>query len=89
MDEEMKANRKNNIWKLTKLPKDKQVISCKWVYHIKYKSNGSIDKYKVRLVAKGFAQIEGIDYKDIFSPTAKMITIYIMLVVVAHFTWKI
>ena len=49
-------------WKIGECPRDVKPISCKWVYIIKYKVNGEVDKYKDRLVAKQFAHKEGIDY---------------------------
>jgi len=54
-------------------------IGCKWVYKNKYKSNGSLDKHKTRLVAKGFSQKEGIDYDETFAPTTKWATIRTVL----------
>ena len=57
--------------KIVDCPHDVKPIGCKWVYIIKYKANGDIDKYKERLVEKGFAQKEGIDYQETFSPTVK------------------
>ena len=57
------------------LPKGKKLIGSKWVYHVKYKPNGEIDRYKEHLVAKGYNQIEGLDYKNRFSPMAKSVTV--------------
>ena len=52
--EEMNALRKNGMWELVDLPRDKKIVGCKWVFSVKYKTNGNIERYKVRLVAKGF-----------------------------------
>lgn len=69
----------NNTWTLTPLPVGKQPIGCKWVCKIKYKSDGSIERYKVCLVAKGFTQQEGINYHETFAPVAKLVTIQCLL----------
>ena len=54
IQEEMEALQNNNSWRLIPLPKVKKILGCKWVFSIKYKSDGSIDRHKARLVAKGF-----------------------------------
>ncbi|XP_071687598.1 uncharacterized mitochondrial protein AtMg00810-like [Rutidosis leptorrhynchoides] len=59
MNDEMEALNRNNIWILTELPKDRKPIGSKWVYRIKYKSTGEIDRYKARLVAKALSIITG------------------------------
>jgi hypothetical protein len=55
------------------------VIDCKWVYKIKRREDGSLDKYKAQLVAKCFKQQYGIDYEETFSPVIKPTTIRVIL----------
>eukprot|EP01018_Ginkgo_biloba_P030050 Gb_09769 [translate_table: standard] len=62
MEAEFDALVRHDTWTLMELPLDEDMIGTKWIYKTKYKSNGSIDKHKERLVAKGYAQQEGIDY---------------------------
>jgi hypothetical protein len=64
MDEEMVALDANSIWELVVLLKDKKAIGCKWVYKIKHNGDGSMNRYKARLVTKGYAQTYGIDYDE-------------------------
>ena len=54
MKAEIKALEVNDTWVLIDLPSDKHPIGCKWVYKVKYKSDGIIEMYKLRLVAKGY-----------------------------------
>ena len=54
MSTEIDALVSNNTWTFTPLPSNKKTIGCKWVYKIKYKADGSVERYKGRLVAKGF-----------------------------------
>ena len=60
---------------------------CKWVFTIKYLLDGSIDRYKARLIAKGFTQTYGIDYYEIFSPVARMNSIWIVFSVAVNGDW--
>jgi Reverse transcriptase (RNA-dependent DNA polymerase) len=61
----------------TQLPKNKKLVGCKWVFKIKYNSDGNIKRYKARLMIKGYTQTYGIDYQEIFTPVANMNTIII------------
>jgi hypothetical protein len=79
----------NGTWKLVDCPTNVKHIGYKWVYWIKYKSNGEVDKHKVRLVAKGFAQKEGIDYEETISPTSKWNTILMVINLAALYGWTL
>ncbi|GFT06872.1 retrovirus-related Pol polyprotein from transposon TNT 1-94 [Trichonephila clavipes] len=59
MDEEFDNLKLRNIWKLTKLPPDKQLLGCRWVYNLKRDENGKVIRYKARLVAQGYSQVKG------------------------------
>ena len=61
---EMKALEKNCTWELVDLSRGKTIVGCKWVFTVKYKADGSLDRYKARMVAKGFTQTYGIDYQE-------------------------
>jgi hypothetical protein len=71
MDAEYEALEKNQTWHLVPPEGIKNIIDCRWVYKVKWKVDGSFDRNKVRLVAKGFKQRYGIDYEDAFSPVVK------------------
>ena len=75
MKKEIKALEENETWILTDLPHGKQPIGCKWVYKIKYNVKGDVERYKARLIAKGYTQLKGIDYLDTFSLVVKLTTI--------------
>jgi hypothetical protein len=75
MQKEYDALIKNGTWSLVDPPISIKPIGSKWIYKSKYKVDGSLDKHKERLVAKGYAQKEGIDYTETFAPTVKWGTI--------------
>jgi hypothetical protein len=89
MDEKMVTLDANVTWEFVVLPKDKKTIGCKWVYKVKHIANGSVNKYKTRLVTKGYAQTYGIDFEETYSPVAKMRTIRIIITMATTKGWSL
>lgn len=83
MDQEFEALIRNNTWELVSY-RVQQLVQCKWVYKIKLRANGTVKRYKVRLVAKGFQQDPGVNVGETFSPVAKMTTIRVVLAIAVH-----
>jgi transposase InsO family protein len=89
MKEELDALHKNNTWDLVDLPPGKSVVGCKWVYKIKTCSDGTVDRYKARLVARGFTQEYGVDYEETFAPVARLSSVRALLAVAASRHWSL
>ncbi|GAA0151919.1 transmembrane signal receptor [Lithospermum erythrorhizon] len=79
----------NETWELVDLPAHKKSIGCRWIYKVKYKADDTIDKYKTRLVAKGYNQIEGIDYFEIFNPVIKTLIVRFLLDMTSMKQWHL
>lgn len=89
MSEEIKALRENSTWTLVPRHCVPNVVRSKWIYHIKRHSDGSIERRKSRIVAKGFHQCPGIDYNDTFNPMVKPRTICLLLSIALGANWSI
>ena len=70
-DSEYQSLMKNETWDLVEPPKDKNIVGIKWIFKLKRTADGSVDRFKARLVAQGNTQEYGLDYEEIFSPVAR------------------
>jgi hypothetical protein len=89
MRAELEAIVQNNTWEFSELPKDHKAIGLKWVFKVKRDPAGNIVKHKARLVVKGYAQVHGVDYDEVFAPVARMGTVRLLLALAAQGEWEV
>ena len=89
MVEEYDSIVRNNVWDVVPRPKNKSDVSSHWLYKVKQAADGSVEKHKTRFVARGFSQVNGIDYDETFSLVARYSSIRSMLALSAQMGWKI
>ncbi|GKV20212.1 hypothetical protein SLEP1_g30370 [Rubroshorea leprosula] len=89
MQEEFLALQRNQTWVLLSPPSSANIVRSKWVYRIKQRADGSIERYKARLVAQGYTQQPRIDYDETFSPMVKPVTIRTVLTLALSKSWPI
>jgi len=89
MVDEMASLHKNEAWDLVELSAGKKPIGSKWVFKKKTNAEGKVEKYKSRLVAKGYSQVLGIEFGDIFSLVSKVTSIRFLLSIVAAFDFEV
>jgi hypothetical protein len=87
MQTEIEALNANKTWEFVDLPPDAAPIGSKWVYKIKRHADGTIERFKARLVAQGYSQTEGLDYFETFSPVAKLSTVRVLLALASIHGW--
>lgn len=84
MKDEYQSLVKNDTWKLVERPKDRNIVDNRWIFKIKQNTNGLVERYKARLVARGFSQEYGFDYLETFSPVVRFTSIRTILAVAAQ-----
>ena len=89
MQAEFDALKANNTWVMCPLPLRKVPIGCKWVYKVKLKADGFVERFKAHLVAKGFTQTEGIDFFETFSLVVKFVTVRTLLALTTISSWHL
>lgn len=88
-EDEISSIIKNKTWELVDLPKGAKPIGLKWIFKIKRNSDGTINKHKLRLVAKGYIQRHGIDFEEVFAPVARIETIRLIISIAASKGWEV
>lgn len=88
-DDEIKSIVKNKTWELVDLPVGAKAIGLKWIFKIKRNSDGSINKFKERLVAKGYIQKHGVDFEEVFALVARIETVRFLIALAASRGWEV
>jgi hypothetical protein len=89
MLEEYDSIMRNDVWEVVSRPEGKSVVTSRWLYKTKYVADGSIEKHKARFVARGFSQVEGVDYDETFAPVARYTSIRSIIAIAAEMGWRI
>ena len=87
MVEEYDLIMKNHVWEVVPRPESKKVVGSRSIYKVKHAADGSVEKYKVRFVEKGFSQKEGIDYGETFSPISIYSSIWTIISLATEMGW--
>jgi hypothetical protein len=88
MNEELDQIEKNNTWEMVQRPEGKNVTGSKWIFKNKMNEQGQVIRNKARLVCKGYAQIEGLDFDETFAPVARLEAIRMFIAYACHKRFK-
>ena len=89
MEEETASIEENRTWSLVDLPHGRRAIGLKWVYKVKRDEKRAVAKHKARLVVKGYAQRQGINYDEVFTPMAWLDKVHLLIALAAHEGWEV
>ena len=82
MIDEIKAVIQNKTWELSDLPLNKRAIPLKWVFKVKWDAKDFFEKYKARIVVRGFSQIASLDFNETFAPVVRIKSIRIIFAII-------
>jgi hypothetical protein len=88
MQEKLNNFKRNQVWSLVERPKE-NVVGTKWVFQNKQDEHGVVTRNKTRLVAKGYSQVEGLDFNETFAPVTRLESIHILLAYATHHDFKL
>ena len=70
-------------------PPHTNIVTCRWIFTLKYNPDGTINRHKAQLVARGFSQTYGVDYKETFSPVVRLNSVRILLSLAVNQGWSL
>ncbi|KAI1006264.1 hypothetical protein K3495_g1956, partial [Podosphaera aphanis] len=87
-DCEMESFAENNVWDIVPRPEGRKIVSAKWVCKFKGNAQGEVERFKARYVAKGFPQVQGLDFDETFAPVVRFDSLRLLLAIAAHKCWR-
>lgn len=87
-NDEITSLRENNVWEVVPRPKGRKIVDGKWVCKVKGDAQGNLERFKARYVAKGFSQVQGLDYDETFAPVVQYDSLRLLLAISANKRWK-
>ena len=84
MEKEMKSLHSNEVWQLVETPLNRRIVSSKWIFKRTLGADGSVQRYKERLVAQGCTQRFGLDYEETFSPVIRFESVRSVIALGVH-----
>jgi hypothetical protein len=88
MQEELNNFKRNEVWSLVERPKQ-NVVGTKWVFRNKQDEHGVVTRNQAQLVAKGYSQVEGLDFDETFAPVVRLESIRMLLAYATHHGFKL
>ena len=85
----MRSLKDNDVWELVELPAERKAVGSKWVYKVNTGADGSVERYKARLVAQGFSQKYGTDYDETFCPVVRQESLRVLLALSVQYGLKL
>ena len=89
MNDELESMATNEVCDIVELLKGSKAVGCKWIFKTKMDSKGKVERFKARLVTKGFTQREYIKYLETYSPVPKNDSFRIVMAIIAHFNLEL
>ena len=89
MNDELDQIEKNQTWELVPITKGMNVIGTKWIFKNKFNEHGHVTRNKARLVCKGYAQVEGVDFEETFALVARLESIRMFLSFACYKNFKL
>jgi hypothetical protein len=90
METELCTLEENSTWELVpRPPKPTNIVTSKWVFKTKRHADGTVDRYKARLVARGFSQVEGLDFFETYAPVVRLEALRVLLAIAAYHDYEI